>query len=85
MTGNIEISNRILNVKLLQQLGPNGRNALDHALHQGEEFALSNMVAMGWNMKKRNVKTQMIYVSNHFPILCQKTFNIVRCLKIQKL
>lgn len=85
MTGNIEISNRILNVKLLQQLGPNGRNALDHALHQGEEFALSNMVAMGWNMKKRNVTTQMIYVSNHFPILCQKAFNIVRCLIIPKL
>ena len=64
---------------LLQQLGHNGPNVLDHVLHQDDVFAQSNMAAMDLSLKKKNAKMPKTRVFNQFLILWQKGFNTARC------
>ena len=57
---------------LIQQLGRNGPNALDHVYLRGDEFAQSNMGATDLNMKRKNARTSMISAFNHSLIVWQK-------------
>ena len=58
--------------KTERQLGHNGRNVLDHVFPLDEESVQKTMDAMDWNMKRKNVRMQMILASDNSPTFYQK-------------